>query len=74
LASLIPEIFGNMAFSKKSKCCIDDMSMFAFNTTLLLMSVRTGHTMNDAKFMKKGVERMKFPTPIGLNLLNFSIE
>jgi hypothetical protein len=30
--------------------------------------------MNDAKFMKKGVERTKFPTPIGLNLLNFSIE
>jgi hypothetical protein len=41
--------------------------MLTFNTSILLMSVGTRKTMDDAKLGEKGVKRPKFSTLIYLN-------
>jgi hypothetical protein len=50
------------------------MSILPFHTTLLLMSVRAGNTMENANGLKIFVKVAIFATPISLNRFNFGIE
>ena len=53
-----PERNGGMG--KQSKTSLNYMVMLTFNDTILLMCMRTRHTMCDPKFVKKRVEVVIF--------------
>jgi hypothetical protein len=50
------------------------MPMFPFDSTVLLVSMGTRHTMLNAKLVEEFVDRVIFTTPIGLNCFNFGIK
>lgn len=59
---------------KKCKTDFNNVSMFAFSGTILLMCMRTRHKMRDANASKEGIKLLIFTTPVGLNDHNFPIE
>jgi 20S proteasome alpha/beta subunit len=50
------------------------MSMFTFSGAILLMCMRTRHTVQDPKLIKERVEVVVFTPPIGLNMKNFVLK
>jgi hypothetical protein len=59
---------------KQSKPSLNDVSMFAFSSTILLMSMWTRYTMRNAKAIKERMEFFILPTPISLNMQDFAIK
>jgi hypothetical protein len=57
--------------SEKSKTSFHYMTVLAFSSPVLLMSMRTCYTMYNTKLMEKGVEIAIFAPPIRLNMKNF---
>jgi hypothetical protein len=49
--------------SKKSKPSFYNMKVLAFSRSVLLMSMRTCDTMDDAKLMKDGIDIAIFTPP-----------
>jgi hypothetical protein len=54
--SITPKPERNICMSKKSKPSFYNMTVLAFSSSVLLMSMRTCDTMDDAKLMKEGIE------------------
>lgn len=50
------------------------MPMFMFHYTILGVGMRAGDTVNNAMGRKNFRERSKFPSLVGLKLLNFGIK
>jgi hypothetical protein len=69
---LIPKSFGHRGLSEKAKSGFNKMAVFTFDGTVLLMGVRTRHSMLNANLLKILVKFVVLPTPIGLNALDFS--
>jgi hypothetical protein len=53
--------------SEESEAHLDNMAVLTLCGTILLMSVRTGHLVSDAKFMEEWVEMLILSTPVGLD-------
>jgi hypothetical protein len=61
--------------SKKSKSNFYDVAMFSFSRPILLMSVRAGDMMDNAKRPKKlPVKFLIFPSSVRLNTLNSHVK
>jgi hypothetical protein len=41
--------------SKQGKAHFNDVMVFSFSRTILLMSMRTGHMMSNTRFLKEGI-------------------
>lgn len=50
------------------------MTVFTFDNTILLMSVRARNMVRDAYFLKERIELLVFITPICLDRKNFTIK
>jgi len=50
------------------------MSMFPFDSTILLVSVRARYSMLNAKLLEESVDTAIFTTPVGLDCFNFGIK
>jgi hypothetical protein len=50
------------------------MTMLTFSGAILLMCMRTRHTVRDPKLIKKRIEVVIFTPPIGLNMKNFMLK
>lgn len=56
----IPEFQGHRGMGKQGQSNFDDMAMFAFYTTILLMSIRARNMMRDPNALEKGIEFLVF--------------
>ena len=54
LKSIIPISKRHVSMGEERETSFNNVTMFALNGALLLMSVRIGYTMNNATFLKKG--------------------
>jgi len=52
---LHPKRFWDVTVGKKGEGCINDVSMFTLNTSLLLMCMRTKNAMENAMFVEECV-------------------
>ncbi|KAL2333922.1 hypothetical protein Fmac_015135 [Flemingia macrophylla] len=52
---------------------IDNVYMFPFHHTVLMMCIRTNQHMSDAMIIQKISKRSEFPSPIRLNTFNFGV-
>jgi hypothetical protein len=68
---ITPKTKWNRRMSKKCKTSFNDVTMLAFRSTILLMSMRASNTMYDAKLLKERVEVAILAPPIRLNVENF---
>lgn len=59
--------------SKKGKTSFHNMTMTTLNKPILFTSMGTRAAVNDAKLREERRKRTKFPSPIGLNTLQFSV-
>jgi hypothetical protein len=60
--------------SKDSETSFNNMTVFAFNNTVLLRGIRTRHPMRDANTLKIAMKAVILTTPIGLDSFDFAIE
>ena len=74
LKSIIPKTKRYTSMIKKSKTCLNNVTMFTLYCTILLMSVGTGDFMSNATFFKEFGGRAKLTSLISLNGFNFKIE
>jgi hypothetical protein len=68
---ITPKKKRNRRMSKKCETNFNDVTMLAFRSTILLMSMRASNTMYDAKLLKERVEVAILAPPIRLNVENF---
>jgi hypothetical protein len=59
---------------KQDKSHLNNVTMLAIGSTILLMSVRARDMMRDANGSKEGVEFLIFASPIGLNGYDLAIK
>jgi hypothetical protein len=60
--------------SKKSEASLNDVTVLALNHTVLLMCMRTRHTMRNSQFGKESIEVAIFTPPIRLNINDLMLE
>src|ERR1041384_3469461 len=64
----IPKFNWDIGMCKESETSFNNMSVFAFSRSILLMSMWAGNTVSNTKRAKKCIVNfLIFPTPIGLN-------
>jgi hypothetical protein len=59
---------------KKCETSFNNMSMFSFSNTVLLMCMRTRNTVTNANVLKERIKFNVFSTPVCLNMNNFMIK
>jgi hypothetical protein len=59
--------------SKEGEAHVHNVMMFPLCDAILLMGVRTGNLVGDAKFVKVGIEMLIFTTPVKLNRNNLHL-
>jgi hypothetical protein len=59
---------------KKSKIHLNNVSMFALDNPILLVSTEARNQMRDPNVMKEGIKPLILAILIGLNIMDFTIE
>jgi hypothetical protein len=72
--SFVPIFQGNAGMSKKCEASLDNVAMFALDSTILLVSVRARYPMCNANALKQGVQLAILTTPVRLYTNNLFVK
>ena len=71
---ITPKLERNGGMGKQSKTSLNYMMMLTLSYTVLLMCMRTRHTMCNSKLIKECIEVVILTPPIGLHMNDFMTE
>jgi hypothetical protein len=71
---LIPVLKRHRSICKERQANFNNMSMFTFSRSVLLMSMRTRHKVRYANFLKERIEFLILSSPVRLHSNNFLIK